>query len=520
MAHPLRSLAAAFVFALHAAVILLSLAGPFLLFAGTFHDGGLDPSPWANVYGSRGLLERWTTLIGATAEVTVVALAVSLVLGTALGALLLRTDSFLRGPLLALVLFALALPFYVTSACFIAIFDLKFLEESTLAVGLIHGVAHLPMSLLVIGLAQRTVRRELEETALVEGAGPLRTFLHVTLRGSVAGLAAAAVLVALWVATDYSASDVLRVRTFSREVYTLFALHGSPREATLVAVPQVVVFSLLFSLLARSYFHGNWSLGSFENSLTFRLGRWRLPSSVATAALCLSLVAAPLVFLMDKLETSKGLGHYVRALAPAIQTSVWTSLSAGAICAFLAVGIAWTIVRRRFFHRLLTAYVVLLLAFPAPLVGVGLIQIFNRPGLLGDLYDLPLMLVLGYCVRFLPLAVVLLVPWVRSIPREFEDAARLEGATTFDVWRRVVLPLSLPGAFVAFFVVTALSLGELPCSSLVSPPGYETVGKRFFSFIHYGIYGEAAALCLLSLVGALVPWLGLVLVLRKGLFRS
>ncbi|MGQ4511231.1 ABC transporter permease subunit [Streptomyces sp. DW26H14] len=45
----------------------------------------------------------------------------------------------------------------------------------------------------------------------------------------------------------------------------------------------------------------------------------------------------------------------------------------------------------------------------------------------------------------MPLAVVILVQFMRTVPREMEEAARLDGASTFTLLRRVYAPLCLPG---------------------------------------------------------------------------
>ena len=126
---------------------------------------------------------------------------------------------------------------------------------------------------------------------------------------------------------------------------------------------------------------------------------------------------------------------------------------------------------------------------------------------------------LAYTFRFLPIAVILLIPAVRAIPIECEWAAEVDGCDRFETWRRIVWPLCLPTTLLAMFAVAVLSLGELPCSLLVTPPGYQTVGARFFSLIHYGLYPDAALLCLLSMAAVVLPWAGLLLLLRRRLLQ-
>ncbi len=70
---------------------------------------------------------------------------------------------------------------------------------------------------------------------------------------------------------------------------------------------------------------------------------------------------------------------------------------------------------------------------------------------------------------------------------------------------------------VAVFIVTVLAIGELPCSLLVTPPGYVTVGVRFFNLVHYGMYPDAAMLCLLSIGSVVLPCAALLLLLKRQL---
>jgi multiple sugar transport system permease protein len=60
-----------------------------------------------------------------------------------------------------------------------------------------------------------------------------------------------------------------------------------------------------------------------------------------------------------------------------------------------------------------------------------------------------LVLVLIYLTFNLPIVVWICTDQFRSIPRDLEQSARLEGATQFDVFWRIYLPLGLPGAAVS-----------------------------------------------------------------------
>jgi iron(III) transport system permease protein len=497
-------------------MVLLSLAVPGLLLLQTAWDSGsLDLEPWRNVLGD---LDRWGVLLGNTGIVLLTAAVVSLPAALGLAFLLFRTDLPFRGLWIALLVLAAAFPLYIVHAAAVAITGLTGARGSRLTVGLIHGVAHLPLLVLVLGLVLRSVRRDLEESALLEGSSPLRVLVSVTLRQAAGGLAVALVVLCLLVTTDHTVSDLLQVRTFAEEVNTQFALEGRPQEPTLVGLPWVLLLgALLFAL--RGWFLGSaplqaWRAPLSDGAPVFRLGAWRVPAAGLVPIAVLSLVLVPVTLLLSRLESPLRLLHFAHVFSPEIRTTVWTSFTAGALCAVLGCGLAWCLVRRPRWRLLLALYVVALLAFPAPLIGIGLIQLLNRPGLPGMLLDSPLVLILAYTVRFLPVAMILMVPAVRALPLEVETAARLDGASGLRTYWQVVSPLCLRAMGLSLFVVAILSLGELPCSQLLAPPGYTTVSARFFSLVHYGLDEDWAALCLFSVLAIGIPYLGVLFLVR------
>lgn len=503
-------------FLVHAVVVVASLAGPALVLIDTFHqDGRFTLAAWWSVFGD---LPRWGTLLTNTAKVAGIATSLCLVLGIVFAALLFRTDIHLRRPAIALLLLAATIPLYVVSASAYSIIGKERWLGVSAIVGLIHAVAYLPLVVLIVGVAMRSVSADVEEMALLDGARPAEVFLRVTLPLAAGGLVASVVLVVLWVTTDYTVSDVLVVRTFAEEVYTQYAL--GTRKAVLVCVPQVLVFGGLLWGLRRGFLTGETDDGGERTSTEpyrFRVGRRRIPLSIAVGAAALALAATPVLSLAARVHHARDLAYFARLFTSEILTSVCTSLAAAFLAAALGVGLAWYAVRRPRWRLLIAAFVIAMLAVPAPVLGMGLILLFNRGGPLGEVYNSPGMLVIAYLFRFLPIAVILLIPAVRTIPPDCESAAKVDGCGALQTWWRIIWPLCLPSALVAMFAVTVLSIGELPCSLLVTPPGYNTVGFRFFGLIHAGLYPDAAALCLFSIGAVLVPWAALLWLLRKRL---
>ena len=107
------------------------------------------------------------------------------------------------------------------------------------------------------------------------------------------------------------------------------------------------------------------------------------------------------------------------------------------VAAFAAYALAWMEFPGR---ALLIAMVVGLLVVPLQLALVPLLKLHNQVGL-GKGY---LGIWLAHTGFGLPLAIYLLRNYIAGLPREIIESAKVDGATDFDIFRRIVLPLSFP----------------------------------------------------------------------------
>ncbi len=107
------------------------------------------------------------------------------------------------------------------------------------------------------------------------------------------------------------------------------------------------------------------------------------------------------------------------------------------VAAFAAYALAWMEFPGR---AILIAAVVGLLVVPLQLAFIPLLKLHNSIGI-GKEY---LGIWLAHTGFGLPLAIYLLRNYIAGLPREIIESARVDGATDFDIFRRIVLPLSFP----------------------------------------------------------------------------
>ncbi|WP_119068788.1 carbohydrate ABC transporter permease [Rubrobacter indicoceani] len=114
------------------------------------------------------------------------------------------------------------------------------------------------------------------------------------------------------------------------------------------------------------------------------------------------------------------------------------------ICLFFGALAGYAIARLRF--RFKSSVMTLILAisfFPAVAILAPLFQQFSTFGLIDTYWSV----IIANVVFALPLTVWILVAFFKELPRDLEEAAQVDGATTLQAFRKVIVPLAAPGVF-------------------------------------------------------------------------
>jgi alpha-glucoside transport system permease protein len=159
-----------------------------------------------------------------------------------------------------------------------------------------------------------------------------------------------------------------------------------------------------------------------------------------------TVFANPLEFTRLTLENytevlEGGMGAaFINSLVVTIPATIIPILAA----AFAAYAFAWMrFPGREFFFVLLVG----LLVIPLQVAFIPLLQLFNRFGMYGTF----LSVWLAHTGFGMPLAVYLLRNYMSSLPREVVESAKVDGASDFQVFWRLMIPLSVP-ALAAFAI--------------------------------------------------------------------
>jgi multiple sugar transport system permease protein len=150
----------------------------------------------------------------------------------------------------------------------------------------------------------------------------------------------------------------------------------------------------------------------------------------------------PSDWTLDNYDAVFNTGFFTSAL----RNSIGIALIATLISLAFASMAAYAITRLEFKGK--TAILAGSLAismFPAISIVGGLFNLWRQIGL----YDTWIGLILPYLSFSLPISIYILSAFFREIPWDLEKAAQMDGATPMQAFRRVILPLAMPGVFTA-----------------------------------------------------------------------
>jgi len=303
---------------------------------------------------------------------------------------------------------------------------------------------------------------------------------------------------------DYSVPALFQVNVYALAVFADYSATGQAARALAMTLP-VLALTALVVIAAQAQWRRAAQRPVRAGTGLAAPPHWppllRIAQAAAAGVLALQMIV-PIVSLTAAVGSWRRLADTVAPVRGELAFSLAVAVAAAGLCLPLAMSLAPRLAAHGAAGRLWWAVVALPLAVPAPLVGIGLIHLWNRPGL-GAVYGTAWMPVLAAAARFAPLAAIALAAHARRVDPLLVDAARVFQAGPLDGWLRVRLPLLAPGLVAAGGLVFALTLGELGATLLVAPPGRGTLTIRTFNYLHFGASDAVAGLCLVMAAAAL-----------------
>ncbi len=524
--------------------IILSLAVGLLFMAGVLPvlvmlwrslvlDGRISFDAYRDLLNSRA---QWRLMAGSLGLAGLCTL-VSTVCGLLLGILLGKTDLPCRGILTALFTLPLVLPPYVLAVAWFHILGREGSVRSWLGPAVAEvtsdaffGLAgcvwvlssvFTPVIMLLTIAFLRCVNPRQEEAGRLVAPWP-HVLLRVTVPAILPAVGAGALLVFILTLGEFGVPSFLRVPVFAVETLTRFAAFYDFRGATAAALP-LIVLTLLALMVERFFLHRRTAALQSARGFTpliVPLGRYRKPCLVLIGLGCFLGVLLPLLVLFGE---SLAPGAYSLALSHAGASLVRSLLYAGLGASALTVTgfLLGTLIHERAssFGVGLDSVTLFLFALPGTVLGIGLILLWNRPAT-NIIYQSALMLLLGWTARYSALTSRITVAALGQIPASMVEAARLAGAGWLRCIGQIVLPMARPGLVVAWLAAFLFCMRETGLSMLVYAPGRDTLPVRTFTLMANGAPELIAALCIIMVLGTVLPLSVLSLIWKRGVVRT
>jgi iron(III) transport system permease protein len=132
------------------------------------------------------------------------------------------------------------------------------------------------------------------------------------------------------------------------------------------------------------------------------------------------------------------------------------------------------------------------LVIPGLVLGLSLQFVYLRVPI--AIYGTIWILLVAYCTRYMPYGMRYAVTSMQQISSELEESAAVSGASWWKIFRRVLLPLLMPGLLAGWIYIFVVSFRELSSSILLYSSGNEILSILIWEQFENGKFTTLAAL--------------------------
>lgn len=369
------------------------------------------------------------------------------------------------------------------------------------------------------------------EAARVLGLSPWQAFWRVALPVARPAIGAGIALALMEALADFGAVSVFNFDTFTTAIYKTWYGFFSLSSATQLA-------SLLLLFVAVLLFSEQRARGAIRPSnerprgkALYQLQGWK--AVLATTWCGMVFLCAFVIPVLQLLAWfwQRGRFDLDERYTALITHTLYLGLMAAAITVTAALLLAFA-KRMAPSKRMqaLVGFANLGYALPGSVLAVAIMLAFSyldehaviplslwlggagKPILLGSLSAL----LLAYMIRFIAVAYGPLEGALARIKPSLPEASRSLGVGGLSLFRRVYLPLLLPGTLSAALLVFVDVLKEMPATLLMRPFGWDTLAVRIFEMTSEGEWARASLPALTLVLVGLLP---VILLIRRSAYR-
>ena len=381
-----------------------------------------------------------------------------------------------------------------------------------------------PLVFLLMSAAFRNMDTSLEEAALTAGSSTFTTLRRVTL--PLMRPAMFSVLLINFV-RGIEAFEVpaligvpAKISVFTTKIF--LAIHQFPSDFGLAGAYAVTLLAisttgvLIYGRITRREERYATVTGKGYRPRVIDLGPWKyftlgisfvifllaviLPVFVLLWSSFIPYYGVPSRELMAKMTWANYyyILNYPLALT-AFKNSFYLSVGSATLVMLLTSVIAWITVKTRLPGRaLLDNMTFIPIAMPGIVLGVSLIWVYLTLPI--PIYGTIWVLLLAYITKFMPYGIRAASASMIQINKELEEASLTAGGTWFQTFRKVILPLLMPGFTAGWIYISIIALRELSTSILLYSYNSTVLSIMAFDLWEGGQYTYVCALGVLMVL--------------------
>lgn len=366
----------------------------------------------------------------------------------------------------------------------------------------------------------------LEESARIAGAGQWHVIRKITIPLVTPAISAGALLILTSSLAHFGVPSMLG---FSKNIYTLptriyqlfYRATGSfdgIREGSALSILLILV--VVLALLLQKYIlrAGSYDIikGKSTRPMLIKLRGAKIPLLIVSYISLFVIVIMPLAMIIIvgflkayglplafenfTLDNYKDVLFNNAMVGDSIKNSIFLAFSAGIVCMFLGVMVAYVIVKIKPRGSMLLELLSLLpYAIPGIVMAIGVILTWSgRFGV--NLYNTIWIILVAYLARYLSFSMKSASASLQQVHPSLEEASRSCGASHFESLKDVTIPLIRPAMVSGFFLIFLPAMRELTTSVLLYGPYTRTLGVAIFSLRNDGYITTASALAAVAIV--------------------
>lgn len=389
-----------------------------------------------------------------------------------------------------------------------------------------------PLVFLLMSAAFRSQDVALEEASLTCGAGNFTTLRKITLRMVTPAMLSVLLITFIRAVEAFEVPALIGVRAgvfvFTTKIYS--ALQRLRPHYGIAGAYAVIL--LLLSAVGVLFYHRITQAAEKFATISGKgyrprrmdMGPWKRVIALSCLIIVGATVVLPLVNLIWSsltpymaapsremvfqlsLKSYQELFHLPFA-QKAFLNSILLSFGSATAVMLLTSGIAWITVKSQLKGRSLMDHIAFLpIAIPGIVLGVSLLNLYLTIPV--PIYGTLWILFIAYMTKYLPYGIRTASASMIQIGKELEEASMVSGATWFQTFAKIFLPLLMPGFVAGWIYIAVVSLRELSTSILLYTEQSIVLSILAFDLWESGLYSSVSALgVLMVLFLMVVTWL-------------